>query len=309
MTDDHATPPSAERAVARLLGLLELEEVETDLFRSQSTDEGWIRVYGGQVVAQALMAASRTVEAPDAPLRLCHSLHSYFIRPGDPKLPIVYKVERDRDGASFTTRRVIAIQKGRPIFNMAASFQLPEDGLEHAVAPPSDVPHPDTLQSDADWTRENAEQAPEPWRSIWLKRERPLDTRPTEPDSIEEFFNPKKRPPQQRHWIRLAAPLTAGQAADPVLQRCLFAYASDMTLLDTCLAPHAISWANPALQSASLDHAIWFNQTPDMTQWHLFDQDSPMACGGRGMNRAIVHDIGGRPVACVMQEGLIRYRP
>ena len=297
--------PDPQRAVTRLLELLQLEELETDLFRCQSTDEGWIRVYGGQVVAQALMAASQTV--PEG--RLCHSLHSYFIRPGDPKLPIDYKVERDRDGAGFTTRRVVAIQKGRPIFNMATSFQVPETGFEHAVSPPADVPHPDTLQSDAEWTRENAHAAPEPWRTMWLGRERPLDTRPVEPDSLAEFFNPKVKPPQQRHWLRLAAPLAADLAADPVLQRCLFAYASDMTLLDTCLAPHGISWANPALQSASLDHAIWFNATPDMNQWHLFDQDSPMAGGGRGINRAIVHDINGRPVACLMQEGLIRYRP
>ncbi|WP_017668585.1 acyl-CoA thioesterase II [Sandarakinorhabdus sp. AAP62] len=295
--------PNPEQAVARLLGLLQLEEVETDLFRSQSTDEGWIRVYGGQVVAQALMAASLTVEEG----RLCHSLHSYFIRPGDPKLPIVYKVERDRDGASFTTRRIVAIQKGRPIFNMAASFQAAEAGLEHAVSPPSDVPHPDGLESDSEWARRNAPNAPEPWRTLWLTRERPLDVRAVESD--EDFFNPQKRPPQQRHWVRLASPLTPEQAADPVLQRCLFAYASDMTLLDTCLAPHGISWANKALQSASLDHAIWFNQTPDMNDWHLFDQDSPMAGGGRGINRAIVHDINGRPIATLMQEGLIRYRP
>ncbi|MEI6485194.1 MAG: acyl-CoA thioesterase II [Sphingomonadales bacterium] len=300
--DTTPKPPNPEAAVARLLALMQLEEIETDLFRGQSTDEGWIRVYGGQVVAQALMAASRTVPAE----RLCHSLHSYFIRPGDPKLPIVYKVERDRDGAGFTTRRVVAIQKGRPIFNMAASFQVPETGLEHAVSPPSDVPHPESLESDSEWARRNAPHAPEPWRTIWLTRERPLDVRNVDPD---DFFNPQQRPPQQRHWVRLAAALPPAAAADPALQRCLFAYASDMTLLDTCLAPHAISWANPALQSASLDHAIWFNATPDMGTWQLFDQDSPMAAGGRGINRAIVHDIGGHPIACVMQEGLIRYRP
>lgn len=301
--DIERNAPNPAAAVARLLALMQLEEIETDLFRGQSTDEGWIRVYGGQVVAQALMAASRTVDKE----RLCHSLHSYFIRPGDPKLPIVYKVERDRDGAGFTTRRVVAIQKGRPIFNMAASFQVPETGLEHAVSPPADVPHPETLESDSEWARRNAPRAPEPWRTIWLTRERPLDVRAVDGD--DDFFKPEKRPPQQRHWVRVAAALPAEAAADPVLQRCLFAYASDMTLLDTCLAPHAISWANPALQSASLDHSIWFNDTPDMGEWHLFDQDSPMAAGGRGMNRAIVHDINGRPVACVMQEGLIRYRP
>lgn len=293
--------PDPERAVTRLLALLQVEEVETDLFRGQSTNEGWMRVYGGQVVAQALMAASHTV--PEG--RLCHSLHSYFIRPGDPALPIVYKVERDRDGVGFTTRRVIAIQKGRPIFNMAASFQIAEQGLEHSVSPPSDVPHPETLESDSEWARRNAPHAPEPWKTLWLTRDRPLDVRAVGQD---DFFAPTVRPPQQRHWLRLAAPMPAATAADPVLQRCLFAYASDMTLLDTCLNPHAISWANPKLQSASLDHAIWFNATPNMNDWHLFDQDSPMASGGRGLNRAIVHTMDGRPVASVVQEGLIRVR-
>lgn len=290
------TDPDA--AVSRLLALLDLEEVETDLFRGQSTNEGWMRVYGGQVVAQALMAASRTVDGG----RLCHSLHSYFIRPGDPKLPIVYKVERDRDGQSFTTRRVVAIQKGRPIFNMAASFQVPEPGLEHAFPAPVDVPAPERLESDAEWARRNAPKAPEPWRTIWLTRDRPLDVRACEEN---DFFDPRPAPPRQRNWIRLSGPVEA----DAVLSRALFAYASDMTLLDTCLGPHAISWTNPGLQSASLDHAIWFNATPDMNQWHLFDQDSPMAGGGRGLNRAIVHDRAGRPVATVVQEGLIRHRP
>ncbi|WP_310497110.1 acyl-CoA thioesterase II [Sandarakinorhabdus sp.] len=296
----NAPHSSSDRAgaVARLLTLLDLETIETDLFRGHSTGEGWIRVYGGQVVAQALMAASRTV--PDG--RLCHSLHSYFIRPGDPAQPILYKVERDRDGQSFTTRRVIAIQKGRPIFNMAASFQAEEAGLEHAFAAAVDVPHPDTLESDAQWAQRNAPQAPEPWRTIWLTRDRPLDVRAVDDN---DFFNPAVMPPRQRNWVRLAADVPT----DPVLSRALFAYASDMTLLDTCLGPHAISWNDPRLQSASLDHAIWFNATPDMNQWHLFDQDSPMAAGGRGMNRAIVHTLAGAPVATVMQEGLIRFRP
>lgn len=297
--------PDPHGAVARLLALLDMEAIDSDLFRGQSTNEGWMRVYGGQVVAQALMAASRTVASADGPQRLCHSLHSYFIRPGDPASPIVYSVKRDRDGASFTTRRVVAMQKGRPIFNMAASFQAIESGLEHAVVPAADVPHPETLESDAEWARRNAPHAPEPWRTLWQTRDRPLDVRSV---AADDFLAPTRRPPQQRHWIRLAAPLDAPQAADPVLQRCLLAYASDMTLLDTCLAPHAISWANPALQSASLDHAIWFNATPDMNEWHLFDADSPMASGGRGINRALVHAIDGRPVASVAQEGLIRLR-
>jgi len=298
--DIEAPTPDPQRAVTRLLGLLNLEEVETDLFRSQSTDEGWIRVYGGQVVAQALMAASRTVEQG----RLCHSLHSYFIRPGVPKLPIVFKVERDRDGASFTTRRIVAIQKGRPIFNMAASFQVPEDGLEHAITPPSDVPHPDGLESDPVWARRNAPNAPEPWRTIWLTRERPLDVRAVESD--DDFFNPQKRPPQQRHWVRLAAPLTPEQAGDPVLQRCLFAYASDMTLLGTATLPHGISWLKGNMMNASLDHAIWFHDDFRADEWLLYVCDSPWAGRARGFTRGRIFARDGRLLANVAQEGLIR---
>jgi acyl-CoA thioesterase-2 len=283
-------------SIARLIALLDVQPRGDDVFRGQSTDEGWQRVYGGQVVAQALMAASKTVDGG----RLCHSLHSYFIRPGDPAHPIDYKVERDRDGASFTTRRIIALQKGRPIFNMAASFQAPEAGLEHATALP-DVTPPEALRSDAEWAEINAERTPEPQRTLWRERDRPLEFRPVE---YVDPFAPEATLPLAHHWVRAAAPFTA---PEPVM-RALFAYASDMTMLDTCLLPHAIAWSDKRLQVASLDHAIWFNTTPDLNNWLLFDQDSPVASGGRGLNRGIVYDRAGHVVANVVQEGLIRYR-
>ncbi|MBC7519858.1 MAG: acyl-CoA thioesterase II [Sandarakinorhabdus sp.] len=297
MTVDPRATPEDIASVDRLLALLDIEDLGDDRFRGQSTNAGWMRVYGGQVVAQALMAASNTV----GPGRLCHSLHSYFIRPGDPAEPIVYRVERDRDGASFTTRRIVALQKGRPIFNMAASFQIEEAGLEHGFAMP-DAPDPLTLQSEAEWAAIHADSAPEPFRTIWKTRDRPIDFRAIE---ATDPFNPVAMPPRARHWCRAAAPFKVA----PPVARALFAYASDMTMLDTCLLPHAIAWTDKSLQVASLDHSIWFNATPDLNDWLLFDQDSPVAGGGRGLNRGLIYDRAGKLVASVVQEGLIRHRP
>jgi acyl-CoA thioesterase-2 len=293
---DHAA------SVARLRDLLDIEELDTDLYRGATRDEGWKRVYGGQVVAQALVAASRTVPAE----RLCHSLHAYFIRPGDPAHPIVYKVERDRDGGSFTTRRVVALQQGKPIFNMAASFQAEEEGLAHASPMPA-APAPDTLENEAQITERHAERTPEPWRTMWLARDRPIEFRPA---LVTDPFKPEAAAPFSQNWCRLAAPLCEiDHGLNPALARALFAYASDMTMLDICLQPHAIAWTNPRLQAASLDHAIWFYATPNLNDWLLFDGDSPVAGGGRGLNRALVYGANGRLVAAVQQEGLIRYRP
>jgi acyl-CoA thioesterase-2 len=283
-------------SIARLVALIDVEPIDTDNFRGQSTNAGWSRVYGGQVVAQALMAASKTV--PDD--RLCHSLHSYFIRPGDPAHPIDYHVDRDRDGQSFTTRRIVALQKGRPIFNMAASFQAVEDGLSHATTAPAVTP-PEDLLNEFQLAELNADRIPEPQRTLWRERDRPLEFRPVERN---DPFAPVATPPLARHWCRAAAPFAA---AEPIM-RALFAYASDMTLLDTCLLPHAIAWSDKRLQVASLDHAIWFNATPDLNDWLLFDQDSPSAAGGRGLNRGIVYNRAGAVVANIVQEGLIRYR-
>jgi acyl-CoA thioesterase-2 len=288
--------PETEASIARLLALLDVEPLGDDHFRGQSTYAGWMRVYGGQVVAQALMAASKTVDD-----RLCHSLHCYFIRPGDPAEPIIYRVERDRDGASFTTRRVIAIQKDRPIFNMAASFQGEEPGLTHGFPMP-DAPEPLSLQSEAEWAAIHADSAPEPFRTIWKTRDRPIDFRSVD---ASDPFKPEVMPPHARHWCRAAAPIDVA----PPVARALFAYASDMTMLDTCLLPHAIAWTDKSLQVASLDHAIWFNATPDLNDWLLFDQDSPVAGGGRGLNRGLVYNRAGQLVATLMQEGLIRHRP
>jgi acyl-CoA thioesterase-2 len=291
------TPPyTPAESIARLVRLLDVEAIEVDLYRGQSTEEGWQRVYGGQVVAQALMAASKTVPAD----RPAHSLHCYFLRPGDPKVPILYRVERDRDGASFTTRRVIAIQHGRPIFDMAASFQVEETGLEHAFAPPA-VVGPEGLKSERELHLANADRIPESHRASWLGRDRPIEFRPVDPG---DPIVPVPQPPFQNCWFRTAAPVVA----DAVLSRCLLAYASDMTLLDTCLMPHAIAWPDPRLQGASLDHAMWFHRTPDVSNWLLFAQDSPAAAGGRGLNRGLVYAADGTLVASVMQEGLIRYR-
>lgn len=287
--------PVSDPAVARLVALLDVEALEVDLFRGQSTDPGWTRVYGGQVVAQALMAASKTVRD-----RLAHSLHAYFLRPGDPAAPIIYRVERDRDGTSFATRRVVAIQHGRPIFNLAASFQVAETGFDHA-APMPKVAGPAGLKSERELFAARAAATPEPWRTLWASRERPIEFRPVE---STDPFKPKKTRPLAHHWFRAASKV----AADPVLARCLLAYASDMTLLDTCLLPHGVSWLDPALQAASIDHAIWFHATPDLDDWHLFAQDSPRASGGRGLNRGLIFARDGELVATVMQEGLIRVR-
>jgi acyl-CoA thioesterase-2 len=287
--------------LARLIRLLDVEEIEVDLYRGSNTDAGWVRVYGGQVVAQALAAAQRTVPE-DRPV---HSLHSYFMRPGEPRIPILYKVERERDGASFTTRRVTAIQHGRAIFSLAASFQQREGGLTHQDPLPP-TKGPEGLLNEAEWHARAGDRIPEPWRTIWATRDRPFEFRPVTPANP---FNPTALPPATQNWFRAdgdvpGPDLGGGQA----LRAALFAYATDMTLLDTCLLPHAISWTDPKLQAASLDHAIWFHQEPDPSVWHLFDQTSPAASGGRGLNIGKIFAEDGTLVATVVQEGLIRYR-
>ncbi|WP_448582232.1 acyl-CoA thioesterase [Thermaurantiacus sp.] len=283
-------------ALARLVALLDVEEIEVDLYRGANSDPGWIRVYGGQVVAQALAAAQRTV-ADDRPV---HSLHSYFLRPGEPRVPILYRVERERDGTSFSTRRVQAIQHGRPIFSMMASFQKAEGGFVHA-APMPEAPAPETLLSERALEVRNRDRTPEPWKTLWATRERPFDFRPVAPS---DPFAPRPRLARAQHWFR-----TDGEVADdPRLAACLLAYASDMTLLDTCLLPHAISWTDPKLQAASLDHAIWFHARYRPAEFHLIDQASHAAGGGRGLNEGRIFARDGRLVASVVQEGLIRYR-
>lgn len=290
------TACSMPTALARLIRLLDVEEIEVDLYRGSNTDAGWVRVYGGQVVAQALAAAQRTV-AEDRPV---HSLHSYFIRPGEPRIPILYKVDRERDGASFTTRRVTAIQHGRAIFSLAASFQLREPGFSHQDPMPASV-GPDGLLSEREWHEKGGDRIPEPWRSIWAARDRPFEFRPLHPSNP---FKPRVLPPATQNWFRADGKLPD----DHRVRSALFAYATDMTLLDTCLLPHGVAWTDPKLQSASLDHSIWFHQDPNPSDWHLFDQHSPAASGGRGLNIGKIFTKGGALVATVVQEGLIRYR-
>lgn len=284
---------SAEQ-VEKLIRLLDLEPLEVNIFRGVSPDDRWQRVFGGQVIGQALVAATRTVED-----RVCHSLHAYFLRPGDPKIPILYEVERIRDGSSFTTRRVKAIQHGNAIFSLSASFQKVEPGFDHQGAMP-DVPSAEALPDEQSQRQAMADRVPERARANFLAP-RPIEIRPVTP---RDFLNPTKRPPSQNVWVRATSRLPD----DIALHQCVLAYASDMTLLDTCLLPHAVSWFRPELQSASLDHAMWFHRPFRADEWLLYAQDSPSASGARGFNRGQIFDAAGNLIASVAQEGLIRWR-
>lgn len=278
-----------------LVAILDLEPLELNLYRGVSPKVGWQRVFGGQVIAQALVAATRTV-SPDRPV---HSLHGYFLLPGDPKAPIVYEVDRIRDGGSFTTRRVVAIQHGRAIFSMSASFQTEEDGLTHQVGMPA-VPAPEDLPGDEEFAATILAIAPEPVKRYW-SRPRPLVLRPVDPGS---YLGGGIRSTGRRVWVRTSGPLPA----DPAVHRAVLAYLSDMTLLDTALATHGRSVFDPALQVASLDHAMWFHRPFTLDDWLLYDQDSPSGSGARGFTRGALYTRDGILVASVAQEGLIRQR-
>ena len=285
-------PTASRQALDDLLVLLELEPLEVNLFRGLSPDEDQQRVFGGQVAAQALVAAGRTVES-DRPV---NSLHSYFLRPGDPNVPIIYEVDRIRDGRSFTTRRVIAIQHGKAIFNLAASFQIVETGPDHAMAMP-EVPGPEALPTYRErlqpyLPRLGAEMVE------WLSRERPIDSRPVEDP---HWLQPGPRQPEQDVWIRTNGTLPD----DPLLHACVVAYASDLSLLDTATLPHAIGY-DGHYQMASLDHAMWFHRPFRADEWLLYHQMSPSAHGARGLALGHVFTREGTLAITVMQEGLIR---
>ena len=275
-----------------LLALLDLEAIEVNLFRGHSPADRWQRVFGGQVIGQALMAANRTVED-----RFCHSLHAYFLRPGDPNVPIVYQVDRARDGRSFTSRRVVAIQHGKQIFNLAASFQKIETGLDHQFEMP-EVAGPDGLASDAEIREAIVGDLPENFRAFF-SRSRPIELRPVEP---LDLLDPPAAEPARNVWFRVPDTLPD----DIAVQQSVLAYMSDMTLLDTSTNPHAINFLNPKMQAASLDHAMWFHRPFRADQWLLYSQDSPSASGARGFSRGSIFDTTGRLVASVAQEGLIR---
>jgi acyl-CoA thioesterase-2 len=288
LTETDANP------VGQLIALLDLEAVEVNIFRGISPKDRSQRVFGGQVLGQALVAATRTVED-----RLCHSLHAYFLLAGDPKVPILYEVDRSRDGKSFSSRRVVAIQHGRPIFHLSASFQVEESGLEHQIDPPNVAP-PEDLPSEDDFRLQMAAKVPEQYREHFL-RKRPIELRPVDRSDI---FRPGKRRPHQSVWVRATGPLPD----DIALHQCVLAYASDMTLLDTALLPHGIGWFSEKIQMASLDHAMWFHRRFRADEWLLYVQDSPSASGARGFNRGLIYTREGKLIASVVQEGLMRLR-
>ncbi|MCF3643276.1 acyl-CoA thioesterase II [Rhizobium sp. TRM95111] len=286
-------PPEHNPAMAMLLATLDLEKLEENLFRGVSPKVGWQRVFGGQVIGQALTAATRTVEAG----RFVHSLHAYFVRPGDPAIPIVYDVDRVRDGSSFATRRVIAVQHGRPIFFMTASFHVEEDGFDHQAAMP-DVPGPESLIGEKEIKEQYLAHAPDHVRAYW-ERPRPIELRPV---SLKHYFTADKLEPRQHIWVRTTGPVPG----DRHLQAAVLGYLSDMTLLDTSLFAHGTSIFDRSLQVASLDHAMWFHRPCRLDDWLLYTQDSPSAFGARGMTRGSLFDRSGALIASVAQEGLIR---
>lgn len=281
--------------LADLLDLLDLEQIEVNMFRGVSPAEGWQRVYGGQVIGQALVAASRTVEDES---RIAHSLHGYFLRPGDTTIPILYSVDRIRDGRSFTTRRVIAVQRGEPIFSMSVSFQVIEDGLHHQIDMPEGIKPPEACASQEELREAYIDKIPEEYRESF-ERPRPIEMRYMEP--INDF-EPDPMPPYQHVWIKASDVMPD----DVRLNQCFLAYASDMTLLDTCYRPHGIGWTDQDFQVASLDHSMWFHQPFKTDEWLLYQQDSPFSGGARGFNRGSFYTRDGRLVASATQEGLIR---
>ena len=294
--DSGANPVAGggQEALASLLSLLDLEVIENNIFRGLSPKDRWQRVYGGQVLAQALVAAWRTVADRD-----CHSLHAYFLRAGDPKRPILYEVDRSRDGLSFSARRVAAIQNGEPIFIIAASFAKQEEGIEHQSKMP-DVPAPESMPSEQEWRQALLPEVPEVARG-WFLRARPIELRPVVPPNR---FATGKHEPRQIIWFRAAGTLPPAMG----LHQCFLAYASDMTLLDTSLLPHGYNLFTPDLQLASLDHAIWFHRPFRADEWLLYVQESPSASGSRSFNRGEIFRRDGTLVMSVAQEGLVRLR-
>jgi len=291
MTDAADQPPT--QALQNLLGLLDLERIEENLFRAQSQATGWQRVYGGQVFGQALVAAVRTVGDD----RFVHSMHAYFLLGGDPKAPIIYDVERIRDGGSFTTRRVVAIQHGRPIFTMSASFHKHEESFSHQAEMP-DVPPPEDLPSQRDLMESLMSELPNNMKS-YLARERPIEVRPCD---IARYKSRAPLPPRQAVWMR-----ANGHMPDSLqLHQCVLAYASDFTLLDTALIAHGKLLFDTDIQLASLDHAMWLHRPFRMDDWLLYVQDSPNAEGARGFCTGSVFTRDGTLVASMTQEGLMR---
>lgn len=284
------------QALASLLSILDLERLEHNLFRGRSPKTNWQRVFGGQVIGQALVAAQRTVGQD----RHVHSLHGYFMRPGDPNVPIIYEVDRIRDGGSFTTRNVIAIQHGEAIFSLSSSFQVDEAGLEHQMPAKPGIPGPDGLISDKDFAKAYASAAPAAVRS-YFENDRPVELKPV---SLTHFLTREKLPPEQNIWFKM----TGEVPDDRAIQSALMAYVSDMTLLDGALYPHGRTVFDKSMQAASLDHSMWFHRPNRLDDWLLYSQDSPNASGGRGFARGAFYTRSGELVCSMAQEGLLRVR-
>jgi acyl-CoA thioesterase-2 len=291
--------PAPEPVVSELIELLSLERLEDNLFRGQSRDIGTKYVFGGQVLGQALSAAQATVEGGSGSRR-AHSLHAYFLRAGNIEAPIVYEVDRTRDGGSFSVRRVTAIQHGRVVFFCAASFQAEEEGAEHQLSMP-EVPQPEDIAAAPPVPAEVMAALP-PKVQRWMSRRGPFEFRHVYP---RDELNPPKRPPFQQVWFRLSEPV----GDSPELHRALLTYASDFQLLGTATYPHGISYYQPNVQMASLDHALWFHRPFRADDWLLYSIDSPSASGSRGLARGQIFDRQGRLVASTAQEGLIRVVP
>ncbi|MEL6870348.1 MAG: acyl-CoA thioesterase II [Pseudomonadota bacterium] len=278
--------------LADLKSLLQLERIETNIFRGESRDIGSEQVFGGQVLGQALSAAGHTVEG-----RHAHSLHAYFLRRGDMQAPIVFEVDRQRDGRSFSVRRVVAVQHGRPIFNMAASFQVAEDGLDHQ-APMPDVPPPESLADARDIAKDYSDQLPSKMRRF-ITKDRPFEFRPVEPPT---FTSTEPRAAVKHVWVRAVDSLPD----DDALHQSMLAYVSDYELLGTSALPHGLPYGHGRVQMASLDHALWFHRRARVDEWFLYVMDSPNAAGGRGLARGLMFDRAGRLFASTAQEGVVR---
>ena len=284
-------------AIDHLLATLDLERIEVNLFRGNSPQVGWQRVFGGQVIGQALVAACRTVE--NVGERPPHSLHAYFLLAGDPKVPIIYEVDRIRDGKSFTTRRVVAIQHGQAIFTMAVSYHRNEPGMSHQAKMP-DVMGPEALPTESEFKESILPMLPDTVRR-YFERERPIELRPVE---YTRYLGAKTEDGRFNVWIRATGKLPD----EPAIHQCVLAYASDMTLLDSALIPHGRSVFDKEIMAASLDHALWFHRPFRADDWLLYAQDSPNLCDARGFSRGLIFARDGTLVASVAQEGLLRER-
>lgn len=292
-SDDRERAAIMDPVLADLKSLLQLERIETNIFRGESRDIGSEQVFGGQVLGQALYAAGQTVDD-----RRAHSLHAYFLRRGDMQAPIVYEVDRQRDGRSFSVRRVVAVQHGRPIFNMAASFQVTEQGLEHQLSMP-DVPPPEKLTDARDIAKDYADQLPAKMRRFTTK-ERPFEFRPVEAPAFTTTS--KQREPLKHVWVRAVDSLPD----DDMLHQSMLAYVSDYELLGTSALPHGLPYGQGRVQMASLDHALWFHRPIRVDEWFLYAMDSPNSAGGRGLSRGVIFRRDGALAATTAQEGVVR---